>query len=612
MLQLRALWLLLLLLTAHTVCTAAAVSVPIASVAIPGPEPAPEVLAASINSINSNSSSNSSAPLSVSVVTWNFAEKCPSEHDALFLKGMRGRDLIVLGVQECEDIKPRRHEGHRSRAWRALQKKVFGKQYKCIAQHKMGGLQMAVYGSKRAAKQVQGLQILDVACGVGNVLTNKGGICVLLRIKGKTLALINGHFAAHQTKVAERNADFHRILRSVTTRAQQRWLVRDLAAKRKRASKAAKAAGGEPWLEQVFQFAGMPEDRGFQRRGAVQAASNDNDDGDGSAKGGKKSKRGGRSKKSEGKFSSKSAKARAKGPIVPAKRRSSAEDDEAAGALGTRISQRRGRGRDGSKGKRDGGRSSGEDSDEEVEQQEARQPQEKDLPYMLSALGEKLPLPSAFKPKTSAPVAASAGATNLGDFEPLPRDVRPSLEDVPFDAMIFLGDLNYRTDLPRLDVELYREKHFPSALEPFPSALPSPPVTNSRGSGRGSDGKQEEEEDKNSGGTLDQLQELLAYDQLERERRLGRAFKGFREGRIRFLPSFKYDKGSARFDSSPKARCPAWTDRVLFAVAGGEGAEAHELKHPSGKPILRLEDYFSVDSRHSDHRPVAAHFSLEL
>lgn len=94
------------------------------------------------------------------------------------------------------------YPGHRSKAWRALQDASLGKTFTCLAQHKMGGLQIAVYAKKNIANKIQGTQILDVACGVGNVLTNKGAICVLLRIKGKTLALINAHLAAHVGKVS--------------------------------------------------------------------------------------------------------------------------------------------------------------------------------------------------------------------------------------------------------------------------------------------------------------------------------------------------------------------------------------------------------------------------
>lgn len=141
----------------------------------------------------------------LSVITWNLAEKSPSKQDFSFLKDYRNEDIVVIGAQECEDVRPRREEGHRSRAWRALQTVALGQSFACIAQHRMGGLQIAVYVKKNIADKVQGTQILDVACGVGNVLTNKGAVCVLLRIKGKTLAFINAHLAAHVGKVYNRH-----------------------------------------------------------------------------------------------------------------------------------------------------------------------------------------------------------------------------------------------------------------------------------------------------------------------------------------------------------------------------------------------------------------------
>lgn len=137
----------------------------------------------------------------ISVITWNLAEKSPSKKDYSFLQSYQDDDIVVIGAQECEDVRPRREEGHRSRAWKKLQKASLGKSFTCVANHRMGGLQIAVYAKKNVAAKIQGTQILDVACGVGNVLTNKGAVCVLLRMKGKTLALINAHLAAHVGKV---------------------------------------------------------------------------------------------------------------------------------------------------------------------------------------------------------------------------------------------------------------------------------------------------------------------------------------------------------------------------------------------------------------------------
>ncbi|KAJ5958597.1 uncharacterized protein N7479_005747 [Penicillium vulpinum] len=62
------------------------------------------------------------------------------------------------------------------------------------------------------------------------------------------------------------------------------------------------------------------------------------------------------------------------------------------------------------------------------------------------------------------------------------------------------------------------------------------------------------------------ISSLLPHDQLGLQRRKGAAFhKGWREGQITFLPTYKYDIGSvAMFDSSEKQRGPSWCDRILF------------------------------------------------
>ena len=46
--------------------------------------------------------------------------------------------------------------------------------------------------------------------------------------------------------------------------------------------------------------------------------------------------------------------------------------------------------------------------------------------------------------------------------------------------------------------------------------------------------------------------------------KFSQVFKSFREGPIRFAPTYKYDLFSDDYDTSEKMRCPAWTDRVLW------------------------------------------------
>jgi hypothetical protein len=143
-------------------------------------------------------------------------------------------------------------------------------------------------------------------------------------------------------------------------------------------------------------------------------------------------------------------------------------------------------------------------------------------------------------------------------------------------------------------------------------------------------------ETKSTEEAAEELEGLLEHDQLIRERVLGHSFAGFNEGAISFMPTFKYDKGSDKFDTSSKERPPAWTDRILYRFVqpstdeasskktekkdrsvtkeGGKQAQEKEEKTEGGakKPMLQLTDYFSIDSRHSDHRPVSAKFILNL
>uniref|UniRef100_O15056-2 Isoform 2B1 of Synaptojanin-2 n=1 Tax=Homo sapiens TaxID=9606 RepID=O15056-2 len=117
---------------------------------------------------------------------------------------------------------------------------------------------------------------------------------------------------------------------------------------------------------------------------------------------------------------------------------------------------------------------------------------------------------------------------------------------------------------------------------------------------------------------------LLEFDQLQLQKSSGKIFKDFHEGAINFGPTYKYDVGSAAYDTSDKCRTPAWTDRVLW----------WRKKHPFDKTageLNLLDSDLDVDTkvRHtwspgalqyygraelqaSDHRPVLAIVEVEV
>lgn len=93
----------------------------------------------------------------------------------------------------------------------------------------------------------------------------------------------------------------------------------------------------------------------------------------------------------------------------------------------------------------------------------------------------------------------------------------------------------------------------------------------------------------------DMMEVLTANDQLLLEMTAGTVFKGFKEGPLKFPPTYKFDGGTNDYDTSKKARVPSWTDRILH--------KAH--------PKLRLYEYDWVPSvMISDHKPVYAVYEV--
>ncbi|GFN84722.1 inositol polyphosphate 5-phosphatase ocrl-1, partial [Plakobranchus ocellatus] len=120
------------------------------------------------------------------------------------------------------------------------------------------------------------------------------------------------------------------------------------------------------------------------------------------------------------------------------------------------------------------------------------------------------------------------------------------------DAIFWIGDMNFRIDLPNDDVRVcIRQGKLKKLLE------------------------------------HDQLTKLMASDEV---------FKGFEEGVPQFEPTYKFDPGTDKYDSSDKNRIPAWCDRILW-----QGYGIQQLRYDS-HPHLK----------NSDHKPVSALFNTKI
>ncbi|KAJ5576007.1 hypothetical protein N7535_002933 [Penicillium sp. DV-2018c] len=151
------------------------------------------------------------------------------------------------------------------------------------------------------------------------------------------------------------------------------------------------------------------------------------------------------------------------------------------------------------------------------------------------------------------------------------------------DFTFWFGDLNYRLeDIPGEDVRQVLARHTANThdkeghakLKSDPcgvsgdatvdSCEDSPPPSVEDETDSHTDEESDPHNDPASLQTT--ISSLLPHDQLRLQQTKGAAFhKGWREGGISFLPTYKYDVGSvAMFDSSEKQRGPSWCDRILF------------------------------------------------
>ncbi|NXG44021.1 PI5PA phosphatase, partial [Psilopogon haemacephalus] len=111
------------------------------------------------------------------------------------------------------------------------------------------------------------------------------------------------------------------------------------------------------------------------------------------------------------------------------------------------------------------------------------------------------------------------------------------------------------------------------------------------------------------------LSQLWEKDQLNIAKSTWPVLSGFQEGPLNFPPTFKFDVGTNKYDSSAKKRKPAWTDRILWKIKGGSGGAVGAGGRRASRSLLSVTQlcYCShMEYTISDHKPVAALFAVQF
>lgn len=155
-------------------------------------------------------------------------------------------------------------------------------------------------------------------------------------------------------------------------------------------------------------------------------------------------------------------------------------------------------------------------------------------------------------------------------------------EDVSsrFECVFWLGDLNVRLERERIHLESVIASLRPDAGLKMKETL-------------------DLETEVMKSADLISYEDLLQHDELRRIKDQELAFQAFQEGRIKFLPTYKYDIGTDDFDTSKKNRIPSYTDRILF-----------RSRQKNGISCLLYQSAFTI--RDSDHKPVYGLYEVSV
>lgn len=146
--------------------------------------------------------------------TWNVGNAVPSEDLSEWIPSDGTHDILAIGCQECK-YEPRSGFSTNKDDWINTLTDAVGPGYERLDYVQMWQIALAVFVKSNLIPEISEVTKGTEATGIGRVMGNKGGVKISFHVRHTSFCFINSHLAAHQDKVAERNADVMEIVNEI-------------------------------------------------------------------------------------------------------------------------------------------------------------------------------------------------------------------------------------------------------------------------------------------------------------------------------------------------------------------------------------------------------------
>ncbi|XP_055533373.1 synaptojanin-1 [Wyeomyia smithii] len=129
-------------------------------------------------------------------------------------------DIFAIGFQEIVDLNASNivaASSDNAKAWAEELQKVISRdeEYVLLTYQQLVGVCLYIYIRPKHAQYIRDVAIDCVKTGLGGATGNKGAAAIRFVIHGTSICFVCAHFAAGQSQVAERNADYAEITRKI-------------------------------------------------------------------------------------------------------------------------------------------------------------------------------------------------------------------------------------------------------------------------------------------------------------------------------------------------------------------------------------------------------------